>query len=62
MHVELINMWFFDMLQSWGSLDFQVYFTLKATNVGYGYWSHDLGGHTQPSPPELYTRLAQASH
>ncbi|KAL5486960.1 hypothetical protein EMCRGX_G019505 [Ephydatia muelleri] len=48
-----------DVVPSWGSLDFQVYFTLKATNVGYGYWSHDLGGHTQPSPPELYTRWVQ---
>jgi len=45
--------------QSWWSLDFQVYFTLKATNVGFGYWSHDIGGHTQPSAPELYTRWIQ---
>lgn len=45
--------------QSWESLDFQVYFTLKATNVGFGYWSHDLGGHMTPSPPELYTRWIQ---
>ena len=45
--------------QSWESLDFQVNFTIKATNVLFGYWSHDLGGHKTPCPsPELYTRQA----
>lgn len=43
----------------WESLDFQVYFTITASNVGYGFWSHDLGGHLTPSPPELYTRWVQ---
>ena len=43
-------------LQSWASLHFQVNFTLKATNVAFGYWSHDLGGHLAATPPELYTR------
>ena len=43
-------------LQSWASLHFQVNFTLRATNVGFGYWSHDLGGHLAATPPELYTR------
>ncbi len=46
-------------IQAWESLDFQVAFTLSASNVGYGYWSHDIGGHTKPSPPELYTRWVQ---
>ena len=34
-----------DTVISWASLDFQPYFTLSASNIGYGYWSHDIGGH-----------------
>ena len=30
---------------TWASLDFQPYFTASATNIGYGWWSHDIGGH-----------------
>lgn len=30
---------------TWDSLDFQPYFTASATNIGYGWWSHDIGGH-----------------
>lgn len=30
---------------TWDSLDFQPYFTVTASNVGYGWWSHDIGGH-----------------
>ena len=30
---------------TWASLDFQPYFTATASNVGYGWWSHDVGGH-----------------
>ena len=30
---------------TWESLAFQPYFTANATNVGYGWWSHDIGGH-----------------
>lgn len=30
---------------TWESLDFQPYFTATASNVGYGWWSHDIGGH-----------------
>ena len=45
---------------SWKSLDFQPYFTATAANVGFGYWSHDIGGHMRgQSPPELYTRWIQ---
>lgn len=48
------------MVPSWESLAFQPYFTATAANVGYGYWSHDIGGHTMPPPsPELYTRWIQ---
>ncbi len=42
---------------SWKSLDFQPYFNSTASNVLYGYWSHDLGGHWGGKiEPELYTR------
>ena len=32
---------------TWESLDFQPYFTASASNIGYGWWSHDIGGHMQ---------------
>ncbi len=34
-----------DTVISWKSLEFQPYFTATASNVGYGWWSHDIGGH-----------------
>lgn len=34
-----------DTVTTWESLDFQPYFTLTASNIGYGWWSHDIGGH-----------------
>lgn len=34
-----------DTVVSWESLDFQPYFTASASNIGYGMWSHDIGGH-----------------
>ena len=34
-----------DTLITWESLDFQPYFTACASNIGYGMWSHDIGGH-----------------
>ena len=34
-----------DTCITWESLDFQPYFTSSATNIGYGWWSHDIGGH-----------------
>ncbi len=36
-----------DTIISWESLKFQPYFTATATNVGYGWWSHDIGGHME---------------
>lgn len=30
---------------TWASLAFQPYFTATATNIGYTWWSHDIGGH-----------------
>lgn len=45
---------------NWRSLDYQPYFTATASNVGYGFWSHDIGGHMYgKSYPELYTRWVQ---
>lgn len=34
-----------DTFMTWESLNFQPYFTATASNVGYGAWSHDIGGH-----------------
>ena len=34
-----------DTHTTWDSLDFQPYFTNTASNIGYGWWSHDIGGH-----------------
>ena len=34
-----------DTTTTWASLKFQPYFTATASNVGYGWWSHDIGGH-----------------
>ncbi len=34
-----------DTIASWRSLAFQPYFTATASNIGYGWWSHDIGGH-----------------
>lgn len=35
-----------DTIVTWDSLEFQPEFTATASNIGYGWWSHDLGGHT----------------
>ncbi|MGI9103063.1 MAG: TIM-barrel domain-containing protein [Terriglobales bacterium] len=49
-----------DTISVWESLAFQPYFTATAANVGYGYWSHDIGGHMPGAvTPELYTRWIQ---
>ena len=34
-----------DTITSWASLHFQPWFTATAANIGYGWWSHDIGGH-----------------
>ncbi len=34
-----------DTVATWASLEFQPYFTATATNAGYTWWSHDIGGH-----------------
>jgi alpha-glucosidase (family GH31 glycosyl hydrolase) len=49
-----------DTYITWSSLAFQPYFTATAANVGFGYWSHDIGGHQRGTQdPELYTRWIQ---
>jgi hypothetical protein len=49
-----------DTYCTWKSLAFQPFFTSTASNVGFGYWSHDIGGHMPgPTAPELYTRWIQ---
>ena len=46
-----------DTIISWESLAFQPYFTANASNVGYGWWSHDIGGHMKGyRDEELSTR------
>lgn len=49
-----------DTVSVWDSLAFQPYFTATAANVGYAYWSHDIGGHMPgPIEPELFLRWIQ---
>lgn len=49
-----------DTIISWESLAFQPYFTANASNVGYGWWSHDIGGHMKGyRDEELSTRWIQ---
>jgi len=46
---------------SWRTLNYQPYFTTTASNVGFGYWGHDIGGFwgNADNNPELYTRWFQ---
>jgi alpha-glucosidase (family GH31 glycosyl hydrolase) len=49
-----------DTYVRWKVLDYQPYFTATAANVGYGWWSHDIGGHMmKDGTPELYLRWVQ---
>lgn len=49
-----------DSWVTWDTLAFQPYFTSTATNVGFGWWSHDIGGHgAGVETPELYARWVQ---
>lgn len=49
-----------DTVVSWNSLAYQPFFTATASNVCYGWWSHDIGGHMSGiEDPELYTRWVQ---
>ena len=45
---------------TWKSLDFQPYFTNTASNAGYTWWSHDIGGHMLGmQDDEMYLRWLQ---
>lgn len=53
-----------DTYIAWETLGFLPWFTATASNVGYGYWGHDIGGHMYPkgvsaTDPEMYTRWLQ---
>ena len=54
-----------DTYDEWSVLKFLPWFTATASNVGYGYWGHDIGGHFQqkdhkrPTDPQMYTRWMQ---
>ncbi len=49
-----------DTCITWKSLDFQPWFTATAANIGYGWWSHDIGGHMHgAADAELTTRWVQ---
>ncbi len=49
-----------DTYVTWESLQFQPFMTATASNVLYGWWSHDIGGHMGgATPPELYARWVQ---
>ena len=49
-----------DTFITWNSLDFQPYFTANASNIGYGWWSNDIGGHMRGcKDDELLTRWVQ---
>ncbi len=49
-----------DTFSVWPSLAFQPWFTATAANVGYAYWSHDIGGHMPGAVgPELFTRWVE---
>jgi len=51
-----------DTYVTWEMLNFLPYFTATAANVGYGWWSHDIGGHMGGvGDPELYLRWVQYS-
>lgn len=49
-----------DTMICWPCLDFQAYSTPTASNIGYTWWSHDIGGHHMAKKDdELYIRWLQ---
>lgn len=49
-----------DTAINWATLKFQPYFTATASNIGYSWWSHDIGGHHYGRrDDELYLRWVQ---
>ena len=54
-----------DSKVAWSMLEAIPWFTATASNVGYGYWGHDIGGHHNPDgndglDGELFTRWLQS--
>lgn len=49
-----------DSFVTWESLQFQPYFTATASNIGYCWWSHDIGGHQRGwRDDEMFVRWVQ---
>jgi alpha-glucosidase (family GH31 glycosyl hydrolase) len=49
-----------DTYRTWETLRFQPYLTATASNIAYGWWSHDIGGHTGGvEDSELFVRWVQ---
>ncbi len=49
-----------DTLITWKTLEYLPAFTATASNIGYTWWSHDIGGHQQgETDGELYVRFIQ---
>lgn len=53
-----------DYIIDWKGLAYQPEFTSTAANVGFGFWSHDIGAHmgfskTKKQDAELFTRWVQ---
>lgn len=49
-----------DAAITWATLKFQPYFTATASNIGYSWWSHDIGGHNLGRrDDEMYVRWVQ---
>ncbi len=53
-----------DTYSTYGTLAFEPYYTATASNVCFGYWGHDLGGHLligdrEQVDPEMYLRWLQ---
>lgn len=50
-----------DACSTWATLVKEVEFTATSSNVLFGYWSHDIGGHMEQVAisPELYLRWMQ---
>ncbi len=49
-----------DTHMTWQTLKYLPYFTATASNIGYTWWSHDIGGHMFGSTNgELYLRFVQ---
>lgn len=54
-----------DCIIDWKSLTYQPVFTATASNVCFGFWSHDIGGHynseslANKQNPEIFTRWVE---